>query len=128
MTTASPQEVKEAFKAAGWPPLQAPTRTEVLEVENAELKAEVARLNRVILLSEQSYPVHLVAEMLWARGFVSDEPTATVVHEYAWNHPDWFRGGVQTAEGAKYIRLGPNGLEFTHEGVNKIIDQFIEGN
>lgn len=99
-----------------------------LEFNIQEVRIELSKLQRAALLAKQTYPIDVVAEMLWSRGFVPDEPTATVVHEYAWSHPDWFRSGVQTAEGAKYIRLGPNGLMFTHDGVNHMIEQFVEVN
>lgn len=98
-----------------------------LTIDNERLTVENLALRDSLVREHETFTVFEVAEMLGARGFFTvADSTAGVVHDYAWNHPDWFRTGGMTPEGAKHVRLTDMGLVLTWQGVDAVLEQFTE--
>lgn len=73
----------------------------------------------------RTYTIDEVSECLDSTGYWHEEDfTRNVVHDFAWNHPDWVRNDCLTAEGMLYLTLTPRGLEFTQLGLNEVLTQF----
>lgn len=95
-----------------------------LKAENRRLVEEIADLKLERQRKDELFSIYEVAEMLDARGYAGLDWTTTEVAAYAFEHPDWFRGSLITPAGVRFVRYTVDGLMFTWDGVEAIIEQF----
>ena len=93
-----------------------------------DLKAERDALAEQLLQLTVTYTAEEVSEYLHDHGYESQqfEWLADVLTDYAWHHPDWFRNGRMTVEGAKHIRFTDEGVVFTAAGREAMLHQYVK--